>query len=269
MGRSAKPGIERRKAILKLLRSGASVDTARLAHKLGVSEMTVRRDLKELETRNEVLRNYGGATLARRVHLEFQFDRRQQERIHAKQAIGRHAANLVQPGETIFVDTGTTTLEFARELARRNIEVTVATASLAVGSELWGQEQIRVLILGGQLRGGSPDLTGPICEHSLDLIHANRAFLGCDGLLLDRGLFAADADGASISATMLRNAEWRCLLADSSKIGHPAPVRYATFSELDEVITDDEVPPDVLSRLKDRIKEVHAVKLAGKQSAAG
>lgn len=259
MGRSAKPGIERRKQILKILRSGASVDTCELARKLGVSEMTIRRDLRDLETRNAVLRSYGGATLARRVNLEFEFDKRRQGNLRAKQAIARQAASLVEPDETIFIDTGTTALELARELARRDIAVTVVTASLAVGSELWGREQVRVLILGGQLRAGSPDLTGPLCEHSLDLLQAQRAFLGCDGLLPERGLFAADADGARISATMLRNASWCCVLTDSSKVGQPAAVRYALLSEVDRLITDELIAPEHLPVLRRSVPQVEVV----------
>jgi DeoR/GlpR family transcriptional regulator of sugar metabolism len=264
MGRSAKPGIERRKEILRILRSGASVDTSELSRRLGVSEMTIRRDLKELESKNAVLRNYGGATLARRVNLEFEFDRRRQGHLAAKRAIGHRAAGLIEANETVFIDTGTTTLEFARELARRDIPVTVATSSLAVGSEMWGQEQMRVLMLGGQLREGSPDLTGPLCEHSLELLQASKAILGCDGLWPDRGLFAGDAEGARISATMLRNARWRCVLADSDKIGRTAPVRYAELSEIDLLITDDGIDLNDLSRLRETVKEVQVVTLHAK-----
>lgn len=264
MGRSAKPGIERRKEILRILRSGASVDTSELSRRLGVSEMTVRRDLKNLEAKNTVLRNYGGATLARRVNLEFEFDRRRQGNLREKRAIGHYAASLVEPNETVFVDTGTTTLEFARELARRDIPATVATSSLAVGSEMWGQEQIRVLMLGGQLREGSPDLTGPLCEHSLELLQASRSFLGCDGLWPERGLFAGDAEGARVSATMLRNSRWRCVLADSSKFRVAAPVRYAELSEIDLLITDDQILSEQLSRLREVVKEVYVVKVSTK-----
>lgn len=261
MGRSAQPGIERRRHILKILRTGSSADTGELAQQLGVSEMTIRRDLKSLEQQNAIVRSYGGATLARRIHLEFQFDQRRQGALAAKQAIGHYAASLVEPEETIFVDTGTTTLEFARELARRGIPVTVATSSLAVGSELWGQEHIKVLMLGGQLRQGSPDLTGSLCEHSLQLLQATKAFLGCDALDEDRGFFAQDTEGARVSATMLKYSRWRCVLADGSKIGKTATVRYAALNDVDLLVTDDSAPAHRLDRLREsvnNIKVVHA-----------
>jgi DeoR family transcriptional regulator of aga operon len=250
MGRSSQPGIERRKRILEILRSDASVDTAQLSNELGVSEMTIRRDLKALESQNMVLRSYGGATLTHRLHLEFQFDQSRQGALAAKQEIGRYAARLIDPGETIFVDTGTTTLEFARELARRDINVTVATSSLAVGSELWGHGHIRVLMLGGQLRANSPDLTGPLCEHSLDMLNASKAFLGCDALQADRGCFATDTEGARVSSTMLRYASWSCVLADGSKIGKHATVRYAGLADIDLLITDDTAPQDELDKIR-------------------
>ena len=250
MGRSAKPGIERRRQILKLLRSGSSIDTAELSDCLGVSEMTVRRDLSELESQNMILRSYGGATLARRIYLEFQFDQRRQGSLAAKQAIGRYAAALVEPDETIFINSGTTTLELARELTRRAIPVTVATQSLAIGSELWGQDQIKVLMLGGQLSEGSPDLTGPVCEHSLEMLHATKAFLGCDGLQPDRGFFAELAEAARVSATMVRHADWACVVADGAKIGQHATVRYATVGDIDLLVTDESVADDALAELR-------------------
>lgn len=268
MGRSPQPALERRRQILQILRAGSTVDTSDLSSRLGVSEMTIRRDLKILESQNKVLRSYGGATLARRLHLEFQFDQSRQNALAAKQAIGRYAATLVDPEETIFVDTGTTTLEFARELSRRDIPVTVATSSLAVGSELWGQGRIKVLMLGGQLRAGSPDLTGPLCQHSLEMLHASKAFLGCDGLLLKRGFFASDTEGARVSSTMLHYAAWTCVLMDASKIDRPAPVQYASFDEIDLLITDDSAAPEQLESLRQDIRRVYVVKTTGKHRSA-
>jgi len=260
MGRSAKPGIERRRQILKLLRSGSSIDTGELAGRLDVSEMTVRRDLAELESQKLILRSYGGATLARRIYLEFEFDQRHQGSLPAKQAIGHYAASLVEPNDTIFINSGTTTLEMVRELTRRAIPVTVATQSLAIGSELWGQDQIKVLILGGQLSEGSPDLTGPVCEHSLEMLHATKAFVGCDALQPTRGCFAELPEAARVSATMVRHADWSCVLADGSKIGKHATVRYASFSEIDLVVTDDSAPPDALAELRKAHRAVEVVK---------
>jgi DeoR/GlpR family transcriptional regulator of sugar metabolism len=262
MGRSSKPGIERRREILRLLRSGLSVDTADLSRRLSVSEMTVRRDLTDLERHNMILRNYGGATLARRIHLEFQFDQRHQGALASKQAIGKHAASLVQPNETIFINSGTTTLELARELTRRDIPLTVATQSLAIGSELWGQPRITVLMLGGELSEGSPDLTGPLCEHALNMLHASKAFLGCDGVQPTRGFFAEKPEAARVSSGMAEQADWVCILADASKIGQHATVRYAGLDEVDLLVTDDSVAPDHLAALRKSIQDILVVKPA-------
>lgn len=269
MGRSAQPGIDRRRKILKMLRAGSSIDTSSLSRSLGVSEMTIRRDLRFLEDQNSIVRSYGGATLARRINLEFQFDQRRQGNLAAKQAIGRVASRLVTEGETVFIDTGTTTLEFARVLARQGIPITVATSSLAVGSELWGQEHIKVLMLGGQLREGSPDLTGPLCEHSLQLLQASRAFLGCDALSPERGFFARDTEGARVSATMLKYAAWRCILADGNKFEQQAPVRYAGVDEIDLIVTDNSAPSEQLEQLRQsaRAIEVVDVNVGAKEAA--
>lgn len=259
MGRSAKPGVDRRREILKLLRNGNSVDTAELSKRLGVSEMTIRRDLADLETRNMILRSYGGATLARRVYLEFQFDQRHQGGLASKTAIGRAAAGLIQPGERVFINSGTTTLELARELASRKIPVTVATQSLAIGSELWRQEQIEVIMLGGELSEGSPDLTGPLCEHSLERLNANKAFLGCDGLQPGRGVFADIPEAARVSSMMAKRADFVCVVADGRKIGRQSLMRYAMLDELDLLITDTSAPPDALAHLRHGLKKVQVV----------
>jgi DeoR/GlpR family transcriptional regulator of sugar metabolism len=268
MGRSAQPAIERRRQILEILRNGTTVDTAELSNQLAVSEMTIRRDLQVLESENKILRSYGGATLARRLHLEFQFDQSRQQALGEKHAIGAYAASLVEPGDTLFVDTGTTTLEFARELSRRDIAATVATSSLAVGSELWGQDQIKVIMLGGQLRAGSPDLTGPLCEHSLEMLHADKAFLGCDGLDPERGCFATDTEGARVSATMLKYASWRCVLADGTKVGRHAPVHYADLRDIDLLVCDDTAPSTDLARIREHVKRIEVVRLPEKQRRA-
>ena len=259
MGRSPKPGIDRRERLLKILRQNASVDTSELSASLGVSEMTIRRDLKVLEDQDKIFRNYGGATLASRLHLEFEFNEHRQRGLPAKQAIARFAAGLVERDETIFVDVGTTTLEFARELRRRDVPCTVATSSLAVGSELWGQGHIHVFMLGGQLRDGSPDLTGDLCEHSLELLNASKAFVGCDALDPQRGCLASDDEGASVSKTMLRFAGWCCILSDASKLNRRAPVSYAGLDEIDLLVMDDAVPADTLATLRERVARVEIV----------
>lgn len=259
MGRSAQPGIERRQRLLEILRSNSSVNTSQMAEALGVSEMTVRRDLKLLESQNKILRSYGGATLAHRLELEFEFDGSRQGMLQAKQGIVRYAAGLVEPDETIFIDVGTTMLELARELRRRDIRVTVATSSLAVGSELWGQARIRVLMLGGQLRANSPDLTGPLCEHSLDLLHASRAFVGCDALDAQRGFFATDSEGARVSSAMLRYATWRCIVADGSKLEQRGTVRYAALNEVDLLVMDESASPEAVEQLRRCVPRVEVV----------
>ena len=218
-----------------------------LAHEFGVSEMTIRRDLASLESKTHIRRTHGGAVLAERMILEFDY-RKQRELNHgAKRAIVAEARRLVQPGERLILDTGTTTLELAT-LLRDGERLTVITPSLAVASELLHSPGVEVILLGGVVRRGSPDLTGPVTEHCLELFSADITFQGADGIGLDGAIYNTDLRLARVDRMMRRVARRTCILADHSKIGQTSLARSGSLSEVDLFITDSAAPADVLRR---------------------
>jgi DeoR/GlpR family transcriptional regulator of sugar metabolism len=212
-----------------------------MARRLRVSEMTIRRDLEKLENNSDVRRTRGGAVVAERTVFEFAYQERQRARPAQKECIARTALRLIEPGQRIILDTGTTTLHLAALLKERT-NLTVITPSLAVASELQYASGVEVILLGGILHRGSPDLTGPLTEHCLDLFSADWAFQGTEAVGVDGSIYNVDLQLAQVDRKMRGKAAKACLLVDGSKFGRTALVRSGTLADFNLVITDSSVP---------------------------
>lgn len=240
----------RRDALLRRLQSRQPISTTDLAREFGVNPMTIRRDLQALGDKGLALRCYGGALPAQRIAFEFAFDEKRRHNLAAKSRIGQTAAQIVQPGQTVFLDTGTTTLEVARSLASRQVPCRVITSSLVIASELWTCPSVQLVLLGGQVRSGSPDLAGAATQSMLERFSADIAFLGSDGIDPDRGVFAADPDIAKAAEMMGRQSRRVVVVADSSKLGHAASDRLLTFDQIHDLVTDKNACAQVLRRIR-------------------
>jgi DeoR/GlpR family transcriptional regulator of sugar metabolism len=212
-----------------------------MARRLGVSEMTIRRDLEKLESNADVRRTHGGAVVAERTVFEFAYQERQRAQSAEKRCIARTALELIKPGQRIILDTGTTTLHFAALLKERD-NLTVITPSLAVASELQYANGVEVVLLGGILHRGSPDLTGPLTEHCLEVFSADWAFQGAEAVGNDGSVYNFDLQLAQVDRKMRGKSTKACLLVDGSKFGRTALVRNGTLADFDAVITDSSVP---------------------------
>ena len=238
--------------MMELLSHQENISTVDIAHRFGVSAMTIRRDIKSLEDSGAVVRCYGGAIPARRISFEFAFDARHRRNLPAKRRIGAAAAGRVRPSESIFLDTGTTTLEIAKALAAADTPCQVATSSLVVASALWGRGRIELLLLGGRIRAGNPDLVGPATEVMLERLTPDVAFLGSDGIDPARGCFCSDIEVARIAERMVTNAGRVVVVTDSSKLGTAGAVRYLRTEDMDELITDRGAAKPVIAALRRR-----------------
>jgi DeoR/GlpR family transcriptional regulator of sugar metabolism len=178
-----------------------------------------------------------------------------QKNAGAKDAIGRAAAGLVKEGETIVLDSGTTTRFIARYLAARR-GITVVTTSLAVLDELAGSEGIRVQLTGGVYRRSSHDLCGTAVIDALDSINAEKVFFGAAALSFRKGVMNYDVE---MPGAFLRAGRQRILVLDSSKVGIDAVYRFCPAESCDLVVTDEGVKPAVLARLR-RLTEVLVAK---------
>jgi len=214
--------------ILSMLRGGQRISVRELAARFAVSEMTIRRDLNAMEAEGLLVRTYGGATPNRSL--------RPHHESPAQAAIGRRAAALVSPGQTVMLSTGDTALEVARHLPR-DANLTVATTSLSVAQELFGSA-ITVVLFGGILRKEFPSLYGPMTEAMVKNFHVDLLFTGADGARSDDGFYTAEIQHSSLEQAMISSADHVVVITESRKFGQPAFVRFAAIDEVDKVITD-------------------------------
>jgi DeoR/GlpR family transcriptional regulator of sugar metabolism len=237
---------ERQSEILLHIKEKGAATIGEIAGRFAVSEMTVRRVLYKLADAGLVIRTPGGAMVAPSGSMERTFVERSEKMATAKDALARVAASLVREGETVLLDSGTTTRYIARHLGgRRNL--VVVTASLAVLEELAGSPGIQVRLTGGVYRRGSHDLCGGAVEASMESIFADRVFFGAAALSFHKGAMNFDQE---MPRALLDAGKQKILVLDSSKIGIEAVYRLCPIKDCDLVVTDKGVKPADLKRLR-------------------
>lgn len=257
-GKNKLTQMQRLEAIRHKLLKEDEVSIDELARRFKVSGMTVRRDFELLESRGDVVRTHGGAALARRLTFEFSFRERQNTNNRQKVQIARQAARYIEDGHVVMLDTGTTTLEIARQvIGRRN--VTVITTSLAIVSALQFATGIRLILLGGFLRGGSPDLHGPLTEQNVEIFRADLAFMGADAIDSAGNTYADDLQVVNLDRRMAARAARVIVVADSSKFGRSGMCRVFSPQDYGRIISDSGIDKDVLRRFAKRKIHVEIV----------
>lgn len=241
---------ERRLVIMERVRSRPLVKPGELADELGVSIETIRRDLVALEEDGLVRRVYGGATGTTARAFEPTFEKRRMRQRDRKMAIGRLAANLIRPDDTLILDIGTTVDELADvlPLAYRGI---VLTNSLLVANALAGRDGIEVITSGGRVRSGDLACFGPVSEAFFRDHFADKAFMGAGGVHPDMGLTDYYPDEIASRRVILEHAAECYVLADSSKLGHVAFGKVCDLAALSAVITDDHADAADVARLEE------------------
>lgn len=239
---------QRQNQILEILQTRGECSVDYLAAKFGTSGMTVRRDLTILADQGRVIRTHGGAAITNGVNFEFAFLKRTKLNKGKKESIGSLAASLIKEGQSVVLDSGTTTLAIAEELRHRQ-GVKVVTTSLPVASLLQYNEKIEINLLGGQLRPRSPDLSGAITEANLDMLRADLAFVGAEAVDARGGVFTESSELSRMPAKILTSAKQAYVVADSSKLGRTALWRFADLKQLAGLITDSDVDPAFVSSL--------------------
>jgi DeoR family fructose operon transcriptional repressor len=243
---SAKSAGKRQSDVLLHIREKGTATIATMAERFEISEMTVRRILQRLSELGLVIRTHGGAMIAPGGSMEKTFVDRSKKMASAKNALGRAAASLVQDGETVVLDSGTTTQCIARHLSGRS-NLVVVTASLAVLEELAPIAGIQVRLTGGTYRRMSHDLCGSAVDETLENIYADRVFFGAATLSFRKGAMNFDSE---MPKSMLQAGKQKVLVIDSSKIGMEAVYRFCGIEECDLVITDRGIKSDDLQRLR-------------------
>lgn len=228
---------QRREQILQLLAQEGNVQVSDLVNRFGVSSVTIRTDLGVLEEQGLVRRSHGGAALKGNVPPEQNIHQKDAINTSLKERIGAAAAGLVEAGDNIIIDSGTTTLHMARHL-RGQERVTVMTNGLNIAWELADSEGIEVMLTGGRLRKQSLSIQGAQAEACLDNYGFDKLFLGVDGLDLQFGLTTYHEAEASLNQKMVARAKKVIVLSDASKFGRISLHRIAQLDQVDMVITD-------------------------------
>lgn len=227
---------QRRARIVDHLRQVGSASVAELVDRHGVSEMTIRRDLQALEDGGHLRRFRGGAIVDRRRSYEPPYLQREEERRDDKVRLAAAAAALVEPGDSVGLDYGTTMLEVARALAGID-ELTVVTPNLRAALELAEPPGQRVLLAGGQVRPGELSVVGSDAERCFERYLVDRAFIGAAGLDVAHGLSDYNLEEVAVKRSMIRSAKQVVAIVDATKLGRVAFVTVATTAVLDLVIT--------------------------------
>lgn len=234
----------------RMLRRKGVVRLDDLCREFDVSAATVRRDLEALENMGELRRVHGGAVSAGPELAELLFDEKTKVAAREKRRIARAAATLIEKEHTVFLDGGSTVLELARLLRDRS-DVTVVTNSLRAALEL-GAGGPRLILIGGELRRRSQTIVGSLTALMLNGLHVDIAFMGTLGMTVKEGITTTDPDEAFTKQRVMARAGQVVLMADSSKVGKVLFSTSGKVSDIDVLITDDNIRPAFVKTLKKR-----------------
>jgi DeoR family transcriptional regulator of aga operon len=251
---------ERRRQIVKLVEQNGHAMVGELADHFRISAVTIRNDLEALAVAGSITRSHGGALSAPVARIDTPLPVKETRRLAEKRRIGDAASKLINDGETVILDSGSTTVEIARRIRQRKWKsLTVITNALNIALELNGVTNVRVMMLGGLLRPTSYSLTGPDAEQALSRLTADRLFLGVDGLDPQIGVTTPDPGEAALNAIMVRVSRETVAVLDSSKFGQRSLSVIAPLEQIHTVITDASVPAEIAEALRTRKVQVMLV----------
>jgi DeoR/GlpR family transcriptional regulator of sugar metabolism len=223
-----------------------------------VHEATVRRDLTEIEHEGLVKRTHGGVTIEQWTHNEASFNERTGHQLEQKVRIGKLAASMVQDGDHIIIDSGTTTLHIARSLTHRS-NITVVTNDMNVAAELRDAPGVKVILTGGELYPSSYMLNGMFTDHVLGSLHVQKAFIGIPAIHPKYGLMHPEAQLVPTKQNMIKAAHEIIVVADDSKIGKLSLHTVAPIEQMNTLITGKEAPEFDIKQFKDSGVDVQMV----------
>lgn len=246
---------ERHHAILTILKQRGSVPVADLAELLKVSSVTIRKDLTFLEEKKLLYRTHGCATPMNPYINDRHVNEKEKLFPEEKQAIGRLAASLIVPNDSIIIASGTTMFFLARAIEPKD-HLTVITSSIHVTSILARHKNIDIIQLGGLVRNSSVSVVSEYAEKMLENFSCSKLFIGVDGIDLDYGLTTTNLMEANLNRSMIQAAQKIIVLTDSSKFGRRGFGRICGLESIDQIITDDKIPSQIIKNYKERGIEI-------------
>lgn len=246
------PAALRREKMLELIGRSGFARVAELSAAFQVSDVTVRSDLDALDAQQSIRRVHGGAVL-RSGTREQSFEEALESSTEEKRRIGVAAAALVEPGSSVLLDVGTTTVAIARALAdREELDgVTVITNGLTIALELERAiPRFQVVVTGGTLRPLQHSLVEPLAAVLLERVHADLAFVGCTGVHPEGGVTNVNLPEADLKRAMVASARRAIVVADGSKLGRTHLGRIAAVDEVAGLLTGESAPADEVAALR-------------------
>ncbi|WRS27942.1 DeoR/GlpR family DNA-binding transcription regulator [Oscillospiraceae bacterium MB08-C2-2] len=228
---------ERRDHILRLLEERAKITVPELCLHFSVSPATIRTDLRGLESEGRLRRTHGGAVPVSNPGLGANLPGHTVICLEEKRRIARYAASLVDEGDTIAMDTGSTLMELAKELVNKQ-NLSVITNDTEIALFLENHSTAEIFLVGGSLRREYHCTTGPLAVSMLSGLNVDKAFIASNAFLPDKGFTTPLIDQAEIKRSMMRIAAQTIMLMDSSKIGKISFLKFADLAEVDKLITD-------------------------------
>ncbi len=250
-----KSTVDRRDKIIQKIQSDGSVRVDELSEEFDVSTVTIRNDLDFFEEKGLIHRTYGGALLRNNVYNDPSLEEKQKINVEEKKRIGEYAAGLVKDGESIILDSGTTTREIALRLKDKK-DLTLMTNAINIAVELAGVSGMRLMLTGGVLRDKSYSLVGPEAERMMQNYFFDKLFLGVDGMNFDHGLTTPNPQEAQLNRMMVERSNTVILVSDSSKFGRHSFSYICGLEPIETVITDTNISPEFEEGFKERDIEV-------------
>lgn len=242
---------DRQRRMLEWLEADGEIRISELKTRFGVTEMTIRRDLEKLEQLGSVRRIFGGAIL---LGKDIALQDRTGVMAEEKARIGRYAASLIRPGDSVFLDGGTTTIEVARALPQR-MSITVVTNALNVAQELQGKG-IPAIVSGGMIWEATSTLIGPFAVQHIGSMAYTRIFLGTTGISARHGFSNSNIHEAEIKRTAIRQAAEVNVVADHTKFDAERLLLFAGPAEVHRLITNQLPNPDLMQAMQSGGMEV-------------
>ncbi len=244
----------RREQIVSILNKAGEAKVPEMAVFLGVSEITVRRDLQYLEDHKVIERYYGGA----RMNDNFSVVRKDMQ-TRAKECIARRAAMLVEDGDTIFINTSSTALMMLQYITAKNVIVITNNGNAITSPK---HSNVSVVLTGGELRNIKGTMVGEFAVHNIERVTAKKAFLGCSGLSLENGMTTEFLNEVDVNKMMhQRTIGGTYILANYKKLGFNSSFVSCSIADVDNVITDEKADPQIVEAFRARAINVDTVKI--------
>ena len=238
--------IERQNNILEYINSAHKATTNELAEKFNVSKVTIRRDIDTIAEQGLIAKTDGGAVALTNGSLhEIPYSVKSEHNQSAKKKIGKTAASLIEDGDIIILDSGSTTLEIAKNITQKNI--TVVTNDIKIAMELSGKPNIKLMVCGGTLINPVYTLTGLATIDFFSTLHVNKTFLGCDAMDLEFGISNRTYEEVNIKRAMMKAGDVNIMCADDSKLDKKVFCHLSGFEVLDIII---------INRIDERYKKM-------------